>query len=99
MKVKMSSVRVFGIGRFRLVGLALFLTVFFLPLHFHPTEATAHVAKECTCVHGARTEMGMAPVFADWAPPGQYFVEGFFQPRLSSRLIVAFQSIRAPPAV
>ncbi|MGB7948441.1 MAG: hypothetical protein WCH75_12225, partial [Candidatus Binatia bacterium] len=43
--------------RFRLVSLLLFLTVFFLPLHFHPVAATAHVTKECSCIHGTRTEM------------------------------------------
>jgi hypothetical protein len=79
--------------------LLLFLTVFFLPLHFHPIAATGHEAKECSCIHGARTQMGMAPVPADWTPPPQSFVEEFFQPPLSSRFVVAFQSIRAPPAV
>jgi hypothetical protein len=97
--VNTSSGRAFSVRRLRLVGLLLFLTVFFLPLHFHPAAATAHVAKECTCIHGARTEMGMAPVVTDWMPPAQYFVEEFFQPRLSSRFVAAFQSIRAPPAV
>jgi hypothetical protein len=97
--VKVSSARTFSVGRRRFVGAFLFLTVFFLPLHFHPATPTAHVAKECACIHGARTEMGMAPVVIDWTPPSACFVEEFFQPGLSSRFVVALQSIRAPPAV
>jgi hypothetical protein len=79
--------------------LVLFLTVFFLPLHFHPITATAHVTKECSCIHGARTAMGMAPVQVDWTPPIR---QVFFEPlelQLSSGLITTLQLIRAPPAL
>ena len=83
----------------RLVSLLLFLTVFFLPLHFHPAAATAHVTKECSCIHGARTEMGMAPVQVDWTPPiRQDFYEPF-ELQLSSELVASLQPIRAPPAL
>src|SRR4249920_378122 len=83
----------------RLVSLVLFLTVFFLPLHFHPVAATAHVTKECTCIHGARTEMGMAPVQVDWTPSiRQVFYESF-ELQLSSGLVATLQLIRAPPAL
>jgi hypothetical protein len=83
----------------RLVSLLLFLTVFFLPLHFHPVASTTYVAKECSCIHGARTEMGMAPVQVDWTPPiRQVFYESF-ELQLSSGLVITLQLIRAPPAL
>jgi hypothetical protein len=83
----------------RLVSLLLFLTVFFLPLHFHPVAATVHVAKECSCIHGTRTEMAMAPAQVDWALAlSQYFYHSF-RPRLFSSLIDTLQLIRAPPAL
>jgi len=47
-------------GRRRFLGLLLFLTVFFLPLHFHPVTATVQVAKECSCLYGSRTQTGLA---------------------------------------
>jgi hypothetical protein len=79
------------------VSLLLFLTIFFLPLHFHPVAATAHVAKECSCTHGTRTEMGMAPDQVEWTPAlAQNFYESF-RPRLFSSLIETLRSIRAPP--
>jgi hypothetical protein len=40
------------------------LFVFFLPLHFHFSVAS-QVAKECSCLHGARTQL--APTAS--APP------------------------------
>jgi hypothetical protein len=49
----------------RLVVVLLFLTIFSLPLHFHPIAAAAQVAKECGCVHGSRSEPGLAPA-AQW---------------------------------
>ena len=83
----------------RLVGLVLFLTVFCLPLHFHPATATAHVTKECSCIHGARTEMGMAPVPVDWTPLiRQVSYESFERP-LYSGLVATLQLIHAPPAL
>jgi len=83
----------------RPVSFLLFLTVFFLPLHFHPIAATAHVAKECSCIHGKRTEMGPAPVQADWAPPiRQVFYEPF-ELQLSSHVVTSLQLIRAPPTL
>lgn len=81
----------------RLVSWLLFLTVFFLPLHFHPAAATAHMTKECSCIHGARIEMGMAPVQADWVPPLQQVYYEPFELHLSSDLVTRLQSIRAPP--
>ena len=37
------------------------LTVFFLPLHFHMVSAAvSQVGKECNCLHGSRTQAGLA---------------------------------------
>jgi hypothetical protein len=52
----------------RYIGAAVLLFVFFLPLHFHPVAATAQAAKECTCVHGIRAQLGPAPDIATCAP-------------------------------
>jgi len=83
----------------RFVSAGILLFVFFLPLHFHSVAATAHVAKECSCIHGKRTEMGMAPVQVDWAPPiRQVFYEPF-ELQLSSHVVTSLQLIRAPPTL
>jgi hypothetical protein len=50
----------------RYVGGGMLLFVFFLPLHFHPAAATTQIAKECSCVHGTRTQAGLAPAPAAW---------------------------------
>ena len=92
-----SSPKTSAAQRLRLVSLLLFLTVLFLPLHFHPIAATAHVAKECGCLHGARTEMGMAPSQVDWTPPIRQVFQEPFKPKLLSSLVASLQSIRAPP--
>ena len=52
----------------RFVSAGILLFVFFLPLHFHPAAATAQVAKECSCLHGSRTESGLSPTPAGWTP-------------------------------
>jgi hypothetical protein len=52
----------------RYVGAGILLFVFFLPLHFHHLAVTAQIAKECSCVHGTRTQAGLAPAPAVWTP-------------------------------
>lgn len=54
--------------RRRYVGLLLFLTVFFLPLHFHPVTVTAQVTKECGCLYGSRTQTGLTTTHSNWLP-------------------------------
>ena len=82
----------------RFIGAGMLLFVFFLALHFHPLAATAQVAKECSCVQGTRTEAGLAPAPAAWAPVLTA------QPVASESLdwlgYVRFQNrgIRAPPS-
>src|SRR5262245_24943441 len=52
----------------RFVSAGILLCVFFLPLHFHPAAATAQVAKECSCLHGTRTQASLSPTPAGWTP-------------------------------
>ena len=40
----------------RLVSATILVFVFFLPLHFH-FSPSAKVTKECSCVHGTRTQL------------------------------------------
>jgi hypothetical protein len=82
----------------RFVGAGMLLFVFFLPLHFHPVAAPVQVAKECSCVHGSRTDAGLAAAPAVWIPvlPAQPVTSESLD-WLSN---VRFQNhgIRAPPA-
>jgi len=45
-----------GLSMRRAVSVATLLFVFFLPLHVH-FSLTAQVAKECSCLHGTRTQL------------------------------------------
>src|ERR1043165_6031403 len=40
----------------RAIGALALLFVFFLPLHFH-FSITSQVVKDCSCLHGARTQL------------------------------------------
>lgn len=82
----------------RLVSFLLFLTVFFLPFHFHALTVASQVSKECSCLSGTKTQSGLAilpagsiPVFEYQAviPPVQVWPD----PRIGS-----IRHIRAPPA-
>jgi hypothetical protein len=82
----------------RFVSAGILLFVFFLPLHFHSVAATAQVTKECSCVHGTRTDAGLAAAPAAWIPvlPAQPVANESLD-WLSN---VRFQNhgIRAPPS-
>ena len=56
MKAEQLSAGVFQPRRW--IGAIVFLALFFLPLHFHFSVA-AQVSKECSCVHGTRTQLGL----------------------------------------
>jgi hypothetical protein len=81
----------------RLISLLLFLTVFSLPLHFHPVAATAQVAKECSCLHGSRIESGLSPAPAVYAPllTAQAVASEIFD--CFSTVRFQIHGIRAPP--
>jgi hypothetical protein len=41
----------------RLIGAILLAFLVFLPLHYHAVTPTSQLAKECSCVHGTRTQL------------------------------------------
>jgi hypothetical protein len=41
----------------RLVGAAVLVLVFFLPLHIHAADEAHQLTHECSCVHGTRTQL------------------------------------------
>jgi|GEM_PF-1487628 len=86
-----------GISR-RWIGFCLFLTVFFLPLHFHAvTAASPQLSKECACVQGHRTQFGQI----DQPVTGVEVVSSLaivpFVEKLSFPFFIHFQLSRAPP--
>ncbi len=84
--------------RQRCVGVLLLLTVFFLLFHFHPaTASTAQINGECTCLHGTRTQIGIAPVMVQLPLPVLLVRYYSFEPRFVSLNTVRFRSIRGPP--
>ena len=83
----------------RFVGVFLFLAVFFLPLHFHVAVTTPQLAKECSCIHGSRTEAGLEPPPAKWLPAVTYqLIEFCFQTELVLQAI-PIKAGRAPPSL
>lgn len=83
----------------RLIGAVLFLAVFFLPLHFHSFTPTAQVSKECSCVHGSRTQVGLASGSTDWVPSLQQTVLVVCETQVFPWLSIDSHTIRAPPSV
>lgn len=47
-----------GLHLRRAISLTTLVFVFFLPLHFHVSLAS-QVSKECSCVHGTRTQLAL----------------------------------------
>jgi|SRR5580765_7639603 hypothetical protein len=84
--------------RARAVGVFLLLAVFFLPLHYHPANATtSQINHQCSCLHGARTQIALSTHTPHWLSPLLGFPYTSFEPQLLSQVIASFQSIRAPP--
>ena len=82
----------------RFIGLLLFLAVFFLPLHFHVAVAAPHVAKECSCLHGSRTDAGIAPLAALTLPVTDYRPLEFFPQSEFAFHVISSKASRAPPS-
>jgi hypothetical protein len=81
----------------RFVSAGILLFIFFLPLHFHSVAATSQITKECSCVHGTRTEAGLAAAPANWTPvlAAQTVAKEFFD--CLSYVRFQIHGIRAPP--
>lgn len=85
------------VGARGLVGAALLVFVFFLPVHFHAVDESRQLTHECSCVHGTRTQLGSAPlsVVATVAPAVLFVMAE----RVESLVSLAVESdfARAPP--
>ena len=82
----------------RWVSILALVFVFFLPLHFHAAAAAANISHDCACLHGARSQTGVAPISTQTiAPLLELFVPPSFQSHFVSRVVIGFLSIRAPP--
>jgi hypothetical protein len=78
------------------VGLALLLFVFFLPLHFHFSQ-DSQLSKECSCAQGTRKQLALsdnAPIsfsplraISVTVPSTSVWIESHSRP----------QNVRAPP--
>jgi len=95
MKAEQNPARVFQPRRW--IGAIVFLALFFLPLHFHLSFA-AQISKECSCVHGTRTQLALhdnEPILAP--PPCIAILTPLF-----SQSVVSQQTrspyVRGPPA-
>jgi hypothetical protein len=83
----------------RWVSVFLFLTIFCLPLHFHVAVTAPQLAKECSCIHGSRTEAGLAAPPAKWLPAVTYQLIVFgFQTEFIFHA-VSSKASRAPPSL
>ena len=75
----------------------LLLSVFFLPLHYHPLGTAAQITKDCSCVHGTRTEVGLTSASVGSTLVFTTFrLTGDIQDSTGS-LLIASGHIRAPP--
>ena len=81
----------------RFVGLFLFVAVFFLPLHFHAALAVPHVVKECSCLHGSRTDAGIAPLPALALPVVDHWPLEFIAHSEFAFHAISSKASRAPP--
>jgi hypothetical protein len=85
--------------RYRWISVLLFVTVFSLAFHFHAASAlTSQITKECSCVHGTRTQIGLTAVALQCVPALQFNLQESLQPQLIPQVVSGSQAIRAPPA-
>jgi len=87
-----------GRGSRRLAAALVLLAVFFLPLHFHSVTPAAQVSKECSCYHGGRTQVGLAPDSGDWTPTFQPSFLVIVEPKVFVWLSIPSHTIRGPPS-
>ena len=85
--------------RNRAVGAVLFLCVFLLPLHLHAYTATPELQKECSCLHGSRTQLGSLPGVAPAAPLLWTSAVVAKEPVLYFACSFELRTIRAPPSI
>jgi hypothetical protein len=93
-----NRLKIFQLSRW--ISAFLFLSVFALPLHFHAASAlTSQVTKECSCLHGTRTQLGLVADAFQFAPALHFDLEPSLEPKCFSQVVADLSNIRAPPAL
>jgi hypothetical protein len=92
-----NRLKVFQLGRW--ISAFLVLSVFALPLHFHASALTSQVTKECSCLHGTRTQLGLVAAAFQCAPVSHFDLEPSLEPQCFSQVVADLSHIRAPPAL
>jgi hypothetical protein len=82
----------------RLASVATLVFVIFLPLHFHISPTTP-VAKECSCLHGTRTQLALAVHFSHSAAPVEFNIVASQCESLATQLWFDSQKVRGPPTL
>jgi hypothetical protein len=81
----------------RIAALLLFFAFLGLPFHSHAIFEAPRIAKECSCVHGTRTDAALIVEGAVWAPLIQVAACAISLPQICSHTLISFLAIRAPP--
>jgi hypothetical protein len=87
-------------GRFyvrRFIGVALFLFLFALPLHFHSVTDRLQVSQECSCYRGGLCQLGSAPAVAVLSLVSEVFLASAPTTESAVGVTVESESARAPP--
>ncbi|HEY7553628.1 MAG TPA: hypothetical protein VIH18_02380 [Candidatus Binatia bacterium] len=84
-------------ARWRVIGLLLVLAFFTLPLHAHAAAEGPRIVKECSCIHGQRTEVGIVPGGVFWLPQVFAVPCEVHDSQASSYSVLHSFAIRAPP--
>ena len=82
----------------RLIGAVLLAFICFLPLHQHFFTPAPQFAKECSCYGGGKTQVGLAPAAADWAPNCYALFIAVYESQVFDWRFIESLGIRAPPS-
>jgi hypothetical protein len=82
----------------RCIGAILFLFIFSLPLHFHPSTESLQIGQECACHCGGLQQLGSAPAPAILSVAFEAFFACVDKTRTSVGGIVQSELARAPPS-
>jgi hypothetical protein len=92
-----NRLKVFKLSRW--ISAIVFVSIFALPLHFHASAVTSQVTKECSCLHGTRTQLGLVAAAVQCAPVLLFDLEPSLEPHCLSQVLADLSNIRAPPAL
>jgi hypothetical protein len=92
-----NRLKVFQLSRW--ISAIVFVSIFALPLHFHASAQTSQVTKECSCLHGTRTQLGLVAAAVQCAPILHFDLEPSLESQCFSQVVVDLAKIRAPPAL